>query len=128
VFLAKMGPPLQHKARADFAAGFFAPGGCEVIARQSFDSAEAAGRAAAESGAAIAVLCSTDETYAGYVPDFCRAAKAARPGLELVLAGLPSDSAQVAAFRSAGIGDFIHLRASVPAVLANLFNRIGVLP
>lgn len=127
VFLAKMGPSLQHKARADFSAGFFAVGGFEVLAKQSFEQADAAAKAAAASGAAIAVLCSTDDTYPTLVPAFAAALKAAKPGTKVVLAGLPADPAVVTAFRSAGVDEFIHLRANVPDILAKFLQQIGAL-
>lgn len=127
VFLAKMGPALQHKARADFSAGFFAPGGFEVLGKQAYETAEAAAQAAAESGAEIAVLCSTDETYPVLVPAFAAAAKAARGNLKLVLAGLPADQSVLAQFRAAGIDEFIHLRANVHDVLATFLKQIGAL-
>ena len=127
VFLAKMGPVIQHKPRADFSAGFFAVGGFEAIAKQSFDSAEAAAHAAAASGAAIAVLCSTDDTYPELAPVFARTLKAAKPDVTLILAGLPADAAVVASFREAGFDDFIHLRAHLTGMLANLLKKIGAL-
>jgi len=128
VFLAKIGPVLQHKARADFAAGFFATAGFESLAKQSFDTAEAAAAAAASSGAAIAVLCSTDETYPALVPAFAAAAKAAPSAVKtVVLAGLPADAAVVASFRAAGVDEFIHVRANVHDLLAKLLKQIGAL-
>ena len=127
VFLAKMGPLAQHKARADFAAGFFAPGGFETLGKQSFANAEDAARAAVEAGAPVAVLCSTDETYPELVPAFAAAVRAARPGMVLVLAGLPADEAVRAAYAAAGIYEFIHLRASAEDVLTKLLTKIGAL-
>ena len=127
VFLAKMGPLAQHKARADFTAGFFAPGGFEMVAKQTFATAAEAAQAAAESGVEIAVLCSTDETYPELVPAFASALKAAKPSVSLVLAGLPADKAVQDAFTSAGVEIFIHLRAPVEETLANLLKKIGAL-
>ena len=128
VFLAKFGPAAQHKARADFAAGFFATGGFEVLAKQNFDTAETAAEAAAASGAPVAVLCSTDETYPVLVPAFTSAAKASRlGGLTIVLAGLPADAAVVASYRTAGVDEFIHVRANVHDLLAKLLTQIGAL-
>lgn len=128
VFLAKIGPALQHKARADFSAGFFTPGGFEVLAKQSFDTAEAAAEAAAASGAPIAVLCSTDETYPALVPAFTATTKTARiGGMIVVLAGLPADPAVVASYRAAGVNEFIHVRANVHDLLAKLLKQIGAL-
>jgi methylmalonyl-CoA mutase len=126
VFLAKMGPVKQHKPRADFAAGFFAVGGFEAMAKQSFDTPENAALAAVQSGAPIAVLCSTDETYPELAPAFAKAAKAVNPALILVLAGYPSEL--VASLRSAGFDEFIHVRSDVRSTLENFLNRIGALP
>ena len=125
VFLAKIGPVKQHKPRADFSAGFFAVGGFEAIGRETFETAEAAATAAVASGAPAAVLCSADETYPALVPVFARAVKAVRPGMMLVLAGLPTGPAVADRYRAAGIDEFIHVRASVPAVLARLLKQIG---
>ncbi len=128
VFLAKLGPVAQHKARADFASGFFAVGGFEVLARQAFDTPEAAAEAAVASGAQVAVLCSTDDTYPTLVPLFAGAVKAVpAAGLTVILAGLPADAAVVAGYRAAGIDDFIHVRANVHDFLATLLQKIGAL-
>ncbi len=127
VFLAKMGPTLQHKARADFAAGFFGVGGFEPIAKQTFETPESAAQAAVASGAKIVVLCSTDDTYPALVPVFAPAVKAANAGLTVVLAGLPADPAVVASFRAAGVDEFIHIRASVYDLLAKLLKQTGVI-
>jgi Methylmalonyl-CoA mutase, N-terminal domain/subunit len=127
VFLAKMGPVLQHKARADFAAGFFSPGGFEIVAKQTFVAAEEAAKAASDSGAEIAVLCSTDETYPELAPAFAKALKAAKPSVTVVLAGMPADKAAQDAFTAAGFDLFIHLRAPVEETLTNLLKKIGAL-
>jgi methylmalonyl-CoA mutase len=127
VFLAKMGPVAQHKARADFAAGFFAPGGFEPVAKESFATAAEAAAAVVASSAQVAVLCSTDDTYPELVPVFAAAVRAARPEMTLVLAGLPADESVRAQFAAAGIDVFIHLRASVEETLAQLLKKIGAL-
>jgi methylmalonyl-CoA mutase len=126
-FLAKIGPVAQHKARADFATGFLLPGGFEVLAKQAFATAEEAATAAAASGAPLVVLCSTDETYPSLVPAFASALRAARPGVILALAGLPSDAAVRDAYAAAGVDLFIHVRAPLEKTLHNLFIKIGVL-
>lgn len=126
VFLAKMGPVAQHKARADFSAGFFATGGFEMIAKQSFETAEQAAEAAVKSGASIVVLCSTDDTYPVLVPAFAPAVKAANPKITVVLAGWPTDAAVITAYANAGVDEFIHIRANVHAMLAKFQKQIGV--
>ncbi len=127
VCLVKMGPPSQHKARAEFSAGFFAVGGFEVIPIEGFPHALAGAVAAVASEAPVLVLCSTDETYPEIVPAFAHAVKERRPDAVIVLAGLPADPAVVATYRAAGVGEFIHLRADTHAVLSALLRKIGVL-
>ncbi|HTZ20026.1 MAG TPA: methylmalonyl-CoA mutase family protein [Opitutaceae bacterium] len=125
VFLAKIGPVKQHKPRADFSAGFFTVGGFEVLSGEAFETAETAANAAVASGASVVALCSTDETHPALVPVFAREVKAVRPGLVVVLAGLPADPAVVEQYRVAGVDEFIHVRANVRALLAGLLKRIG---
>jgi methylmalonyl-CoA mutase len=125
VFLAKIGPVKQHKPRADFSAGFFSVGGFEATGKEAFETAEAAAQAAAASGAPIAVLCSTDDTYPALVPIFAGALKAAKPAMIVVLAGMPADKAVVDSFHAAGIDEFIHVRANVRELLAKLLKQIG---
>jgi methylmalonyl-CoA mutase len=127
VFLAKMGPIAQHKARADFSAAFFTPGGFEILAKKTFDSASAAAEAAAASGAHVAVLCSTDETYPDLVPIFAATVKKAQPSLHVVVAGLPAEPVIAESFRAAGVDEFIHVRANVHSVLTRILQQIGVL-
>lgn len=127
VFVAKIGPVKQHKARADFTAGFFAVGGFEMAGKAAFETAEAAAQAAVASGAPIVVLCSTDETYPELVPAFGKTLKAAKPEVAFVLAGMPADAALTTAFREAGVDEFIHVRANVREVLAKFLKKIGAL-
>lgn len=128
VFLAKMGPGAQHKARADFSAGFFSVGGFEMIASGKFDDADAAAVAAIKSGAQVTVLCSTDETYPTLAPTFARALRAADSKIYVVLAGLPADPTFFAGLRSAGFDEFIHARANVQDILTSLLKKIGDAP
>jgi methylmalonyl-CoA mutase len=125
VFLAKIGPPKQHKARGDFASAFFAVGGFEIDGKKSFATAEEAADAAVASGAAVAVLCSTDETYPELAPVFARRIKAAKPSLSVILAGHPGE--REAEFRAAGFDDFIHIRSNVRTTLSQLQRLAGVL-
>jgi methylmalonyl-CoA mutase len=125
VFLAKMGPPKQHKPRADFATGFLAIGGFEMDGKKTFATAEEAADAAVASGAAIAVLCSTDETYPELAPAFVRRIKSAKPGLLVLLAGHPAE--REAEFRAAGFDEFIHIRSNLRSTLAQLQRQAGLL-
>ena len=125
VFLAKIGPAKQHKGRADFSSGFFAVGGFEIDGRKSFMTAEEAADAAVASGAAVAVLCSTDETYPELAPVFARKIKSAKPTVGVILAGHPGE--REAEYRAAGFDDFIHIRSNVRTTLAQMQRLAGVL-
>ena len=124
--MLKMGPVKQHKPRAEFATEFVSVGGFAPSAKQTFATASEAAMTAIESDADVAVICSTDETYPELVPEIARAIKAAKPAMQIVLAGLPREEAMVECFRSAGVDEFIHVRAHVPDVLGRLLTALEV--
>ena len=122
IFLANMGPPKQHKARADFAQGFFEAGGFQVLTTNGFPTSEAAAAAALESGAPAVVICSTDETYPELVPPLVKAIRRKARDVTVVLAGRPAD--QVEALRKAGVDEFIYLGADCLAMNEWLIGAI----
>ena len=124
IFLANMGPLSQHKARADFTTGFFEVGGFELCPNPGFATPEEAARAAAQSGAAAVVICSTDETYPDIVPRFMKAFSENRPEMTVVLAGFPT--AQIDAHRLSGVEEFIHLKANNYEMNLKILQKIGV--
>ncbi|MBL9138584.1 MAG: acyl-CoA mutase large subunit family protein [Verrucomicrobiales bacterium] len=124
VFLANLGPLKQHKARADFARGFFEVAGFEVVNPQGFKTPAEAAAAAHASGAEVVCICSTDETYPELVPPLAREVREGRPGVVLVLAGFPAD--QVDQHRASGIDEFIHIRANALEVLSQISKRLGI--
>jgi methylmalonyl-CoA mutase len=124
VFLCNMGPVRDHKARADFSRGFFSAGGYDVISPDAFETTEAAVRAFAESGARIAVICSTDDKYPALVPPLVAGIRAARPETVIALAGFPKD--QIESYRKTGVDEFIHLRADAVNLLGNFHARLGI--
>jgi len=125
VFLANMGPIPQHKARADFATGFFEVGGFMVIQNDGFPTVEAAGRAVIDSGAPIVVICSTDNTYPELVPPLTKLVKKASPDTTVILAGRLAD--HMDSFRQAGVDDFIYLGTNCYELLLNLMKQKGVM-
>lgn len=126
VFLANMGPISKHKARADFAAEFFAVGGFDIVRDQSFASVEEAAQAAASSGAPITVICSDDESYPELVPPLALAIKDKNQQMTVLLAGLPAAD-RADEYKTAGVDDCIHVRTNCCQMLRDLQRRIGVL-
>ncbi len=111
VFLCTMGPLREHKARADFVQAFLEAGGINVIYPKGFETSAEAARAAAESGAKVAVICSTDELYPALVPEAAKALKTASPQMQVYLAGQPAAEYEPA-YRAAGMDDFISIRSN----------------
>ena len=124
VFFANMGPLRQHKARADFSRDFLRAGGLDVVYPSGFQTPEDAARAAAESGCAVCVICSTDDTYPEIVPAFCKALRETRPDMMVALAGYPAD--YVEAFKEAGVDIFIHVKANCYNTVEAIQNKIGL--
>lgn len=124
VFLIHIGTPAETTARAGFSRGFFEAGGFEVIESKPLTDARAAAAAFAESGANIAVLCSTDDRYATSVADFGPAIKHAG-ARTIVLAGNPADREHE--YRNAHVDRFIYLKCDVLGTLTALLAEEGVL-
>ena len=110
IFLATMGALRDHKVRADYIRGFVEAGGIEAIYPTGFADAAAAAQAAAQSGAKIAVICSTDELYPTLGPQVVSAIKSAAPHMQVYLAGQPATEHE-AAYKAAGLDSYISARS-----------------
>jgi methylmalonyl-CoA mutase len=124
VFLANMGPVAHHSARAIYAKNFFEAGGFEVVGNDGFREADAAAKAFAASGAAVAAICSSDKLYPDVVPQLAPRLRAAG-ARSIVLAGNPG--ANEAAWRAAGVDRFIFIKCDVLAILREMLREEGVL-
>lgn len=124
VFLANMGPVSHHTARATYSRNFFEAGGLEVVTNDGFQDAGAAIAAFSESGANVAVICSSDKLYPDFVPQLVPKLKAAG-ARTVVLAGHPG--ANEDAWRAAGVDRFIFMKCDVLATLQEMLREEGVL-
>jgi methylmalonyl-CoA mutase len=111
-----MGPSRGYRLRADWTSGFFQAGGLSVLNETDFPGIDAALESLRSSGARAAILTSSDATYGESAVEWATAIKAACPQVRLYLAGAPGE--QEAAWRAAGIDDFVHVRVN-----AYRFNR-----
>jgi methylmalonyl-CoA mutase len=125
VFLCNLGPIPAHKARAQFATSFFNSGGLAVVDNDGFDSAAAASEAYARSFAELVVLCGSDDSYPQWVAQLAPALLA-RGAKRVVLAGRPGK--EEAAYRAAGVTDFIFMGCDAVQTLTGLLAAIGVAP
>jgi methylmalonyl-CoA mutase len=123
VFLANLGPIAEHKARAGYAQNFFEAGGFEVLGNDGFASAQSAAEAFAQSGAELCALCSSDGVYAELAEATARAL-AQQGAKAIVLAGSPGE--REAAYREAGVSDFIYVGVNLVESLRALLARAGV--
>ena len=95
-----------------------------ALSNNGFSEVEACVAAYKESGARIAVLCSSDALYEQLVPLYAPALKAA--GVEtLYLAGSPGE--KKALYDAAGVDDYIFLGGDVLSKLTEQLVRLGVL-
>ncbi|MCA9530523.1 MAG: methylmalonyl-CoA mutase, partial [Myxococcales bacterium] len=130
-FLAKLGPLLEHKARAAWVRGLLAAGGIEARAGEVFEDpgdAGAVARAFKASGARVAVLCGTDERYEAVGESLARALSEREEGEDgarmVALAG--RGGAHEDALRAAGVGLFLYRGVDVVAALDRIHRELGV--
>ena len=134
VFMANMGPMAHFNARAGYSRNFFEAGGFEIIADsnghqgESRDDHEGAAdkavQAFSDSGANIAVICSSDKIYPDIVPVLVPKLKAAG-AQTVILAGFPGD--QKEAYDAAGVDQYIYIKCDVLGTLTSLLEQEGVL-
>ena len=125
IFLVNMGPIPQHKARADFVSGFLEVGGFKMLKNNGFKTVEEGIEATIQSGASVAVICSTDATYPELVPALAKGIKERSPEITLFVAGMPPADLQDV-YKEAGVDDFIHIRANCYQMLAKLQKERGI--
>ena len=123
VFLANLGPASAFSERAAFAKNFFEAGGIEAHSSDGLLKSSALPDAFKASGAPIACLCSSNEIYA-------REAEAATAALKkagakaVFLVGRGGN--REAAWRKAGIDDFIFAGCNVLAALQQVHATLGL--
>jgi len=120
-----IGPSGRYRLRADWTASFFEAAGFAIDGNRDFKTIGDATQAAASSKAAIAVITSDDATYQEAVAPLAAAVKAARPDLTLLVAGAPGD--HEAAWRAAGVDNFVNVRSNNYELNQQLLKQAGVL-
>jgi methylmalonyl-CoA mutase len=119
VFLANLGSASDFTARATFAKSFFEAGGIEAIDGEGTSDPTALAAAYKTSGAKLACLCSSDKIYAGHAVDAAKALQNAG-ARHIFIAGRAGE--QEAAFRTAGVGDFIFAGCDALALLQKAYE------
>jgi methylmalonyl-CoA mutase len=121
-FVAQLGTPADYTARAVFSKSYLASAGIGAVETEV--KADGAGTAFGESGAALAVICSSDSIYASDAVDCAKSLKAAGARV-VVLAGRPGENE--ADRREAGVDRFIHAGDDMLETLREVAREIGML-
>ncbi|MCW7470827.1 methylmalonyl-CoA mutase family protein [Leptospira kanakyensis] len=111
IFLLTIGDLTMRKARAGFSSNFLGCLGYEIVDNLGFVSVKEGVAKAKELGCEIVVLCSSDEEYATYLPEFVSEMKSQLANSWKLLAGYPKDLISQA--ESLGIDDFIHMKRNI---------------
>lgn len=123
VFLASLGPVIEHTARSTWIKNYLAAGGIAALTSDGYASAEEAAQAFKASGATAACICSSDALYAEHAEATAKALKQA--GARLVLmAGRQGD--REAALKTAGVDQFLFAGADAVATLKGLQEKLGI--
>jgi methylmalonyl-CoA mutase len=123
VFLACLGDLAVHGARATWTRNLLAAGGIEAIASAPLHNSADAGKAFADSGAAIACICSSDQVYAELAEATSGALRQAG-ARQVLLAGRPRELE--AALKAAGVDAFLFAGGDALARLTGLHQALGV--
>jgi methylmalonyl-CoA mutase len=124
IMLLNMGPLAQHKARADFALGFFQSGSFDVIGTLGFETVDTALAECAKTKPPAVCICSTDDTYPELVPAICAGLQTMEQPPVIILAGYPQE--MVETYKQAGVRHFIHIRADLYETLKAIAIEMGV--
>ena len=126
VFLATLGTPAVHTARATFAKNLFEVGGIRAIVPDGFENAADVVAAFEKSGARIACICSSDDRYKAQAVEVAQAiANAPTPPARLFLAGKPAAVADE--LTAAGVDEFIVAGLDVVDFLARTHDLLDEL-
>ena len=125
VHLATLGDLATHTARSTWVTNFLAVGGIAALGGDTDGSAspiEAEARFS-ESGATVAVICSSDGVYAERAAATATALKEAG-ARRVVLAGAPGDLRDE--LEAAGVDEFWHVGVDVLDALARIHGDLGI--
>jgi methylmalonyl-CoA mutase len=120
VFMLTLGNAAMRRARAQFSCSFFACGGYNVIDNHGFNSPEEGVEEALKAGAAVIVVCSSDEEYELLAPAVFE--KIAGRAITVV-AGNPDCKERL---REAGIEHFIGIKSNLVDTLKEFHRMTGL--
>lgn len=111
ILQANMLPSRSYRIRADWTSSFFQAAGIQMLNDVDFDSPEAAAKAAAEKGAKVVVITSSDDNYATVAIPTAQALKALPNPPYIMLAGAVTPENEQA-WKDAGISEYVNVRVN----------------
>ncbi|MGE0768625.1 MAG: methylmalonyl-CoA mutase family protein [Hyphomicrobiaceae bacterium] len=123
VFLASLGPLAANATRSTWIRNFLAAGGIEGVGGEGYLTSADAGKGFADSGAAIACLCSSDEIY-GDLGEATASVLKTAGATHVYLAGRPKE--QEAALEAAGVDTMLYAGMDAVAALTDMQKALGV--
>lgn len=121
IYLANLGSVADFTARATFAKNFFEAGGIEALNSEGGADIDVITNNFKDSGAFLAVICSSDNQYTMNGEALTKSLKKAG-AVAVYLAGKPENAE---ALSSAGVDDFVKLGSNVLEVLSNCYAVMG---
>ena len=120
-----IGPSRKYRLRADWTAAFFEAAGFLIDGTRDFATTDEAVAALDSGKANIAVITSDDDTYLETVAPLAASIKSAKPDTILLVAGAPGENE--AAWRAAGVDEFVNVRSNNYELNEQLLKKSGVL-
>ena len=120
VFMLTIGNLAMRLARSQFSANFFACAGFEVKDNNGFKTVDEGVQACLDNKAAIVVLCSSDDEYAGFAPE---AFEKLKDKAIVVVAGNPESRPELEA---KGLLNYIHVKNNVLEELKGYQVKLGI--
>ena len=117
-FMLTIGNLAMRLARSQFSSNFLACAGYKIIDNLGFETVAQGVEAARKAGAAIIVLCSSDDEYAVFAPE---AHKLIGDKELLIVAGAPACMDEL---KTQGITNFINVKSNVLETLQELNKKL----
>ncbi len=123
VFLATLGTAAEHGARTMWMTNLLATAGIEAVSGGDITSSAEAGRLFAQSGARIACICGSDQSYSE-LAEATTMALAGAGAHRVILAGRPGS--QAPSLKAAGLDSYLHSGADVVSALKALLADLAI--
>lgn len=123
VGLICLGELKEHKARADFIAGFLAPGGIKAVKSEGIQTVKAARAFIENTLYRHYCICGSNRQYEEVGTELVKQLKKDMPNFTLYVAGIPEYQSR---WTDAGIQQFIHMKSNCYDTLLSILQEMEV--